>query len=265
MESRVLEAMRTRCGCRVRIVQYAPGHRLSPHSHPRGSITLVLRGSLVERAGAAEHRASALSVVAKPPGLPHEDAFGPEGATTLQVVLPGDAEADAGAPELGGILWEHAGPACRALLGLLSLVRSGHAPREEGSEAADLVADARAALQPVPAVRGAPPDWLLAVREQLAQGSTPVGELAERAGVHRVHLARLFLGHFGVSPATYRGRMRVHRAARRLAGGPDALADVALDAGYSDQPHMNREIRAALGVTPRQLRRLAGLAAVATS
>jgi transcriptional regulator GlxA family with amidase domain len=35
--------------------------------------------------------------------------------------------------------------------------------------------------------------------------------------------------------------------------GTHALADVALAAGYYDQPHLNRDFRALAGLTPRQL------------
>ena len=37
--------------------------------------------------------------------------------------------------------------------------------------------------------------------------------------------------------------MRFHHAMERLRDGGDRWADVALDCGYYDQPHLNREFR----------------------
>lgn len=50
---------------------------------------------------------------------------------------------------------------------------------------------------------------------------------------------------------------RVHAATRLLAGTDTPLALVGLLAGYSDQPHLQREFRTAVGPTPGDYRRLA--------
>ena len=45
--------------------------------------------------------------------------------------------------------------------------------------------------------------------------------------------------------------MRFDRVISRLhAEGGSALADIALDCGYSDQPHLNRDFRQFAGVSP---------------
>lgn len=83
-----------------------------------------------------------------------------------------------------------------------------------------------------------------------------MADLARRAGVHPVYLARRFRECFGTSPRAHRARMRLARAAQGIAVARAPLADVALDAGYCDQPHMSHEVRLATGLTPRALRRL---------
>ena len=47
--------------------------------------------------------------------------------------------------------------------------------------------------------------------------------------------------------------LRFERAAARLRQGA-ALADAALDSGYYDQAHFNRDFRAFAGVTPTEYR-----------
>ena len=256
MQARNLWNVRTRSGCALRLVAYSPGARQLPHAHDCDSVTLVLSGDLVEGSERGEERAAALSVVAKQAGVEHENLFGPAGARTLQIELPrGRRGLVATAMPDGSPRWEHAGPACRALLRLLSQMDPA-APRAADLAIEELVRGALAGLAPTSAPEAPAPPWLVEARISIERESTPLATLARRAGVHRVYLARRFRAQFGVSPAAYRARLRVQRAAGALleAGGP--LATVALDAGYYDQPHMNRQVRATTGLTPRALRRI---------
>src|SRR4029453_2350611 len=123
MKARILWNASTQSGCTLRLIAYAPGTRQLPHAHERDSVTLVLCGDLVEGSERGEERAAALSVVAKPAGVEHENFFGPAGARTLQIELPRGRRGLAGTAMPDAYpRWEHAGPACRALLRLLSLV-----------------------------------------------------------------------------------------------------------------------------------------------
>ena len=256
MQSRILWNARTQSGCALRLLAYPPGTRQPRHAHDRDSVTLVLSGGLVEGSERGEERAAALSVVAKHAGVEHEDLFGPSGARTFQIELPrGRRSFAATAMPDGYPRWEHAGPACRALLRLLSLV-DPVAPRAADLATEELVRGALAGLALTSAREAPAPSWLVEARISIERESTPLATLARRAGVHRVYLARRFRAQFGVSPAAYRARLRAQRAAGALleAGGP--LATVALDAGYYDQPHMNRQVRATTGLTPRALRRI---------
>src|SRR5262245_23282580 len=122
MKGRILWDARTRSECHLRLIDYAPATHQPPHVHSRDSITLVLRGDLIEASACGEERAAALSVVAKPAGVEHENRFGPVGARTLQIELPPDPRRLATPMPRTSTRWEHAGPASRSLLRLFLLL-----------------------------------------------------------------------------------------------------------------------------------------------
>jgi len=253
MDPRILSAAHIRGGLAWRLIEYAPGVRQAPHRHDRGSLTLVLRGTLLERSAAGHDRAAALSVIAKSPGFEHADDFGEAGALTLQVELPRRWAGPL--PAMASAAWDHAGPACRVLL---RLVDSLVFPAEAAPHRMELLVREALALLPARNRSGArAPSWLDTAREALESESVSIATLARRAGVHPVYLGRRFRDRFGVGPAAYRRRMQVFRAAQGLLGAPAPLADVALEAGFCDQPHMNHAVRAATGLTPGALRRIA--------
>jgi AraC-like DNA-binding protein len=86
-----------------------------------------------------------------------------------------------------------------------------------------------------------------------SDGAVPVASLAEEVGWSRRHLAARFREHVGLPPKALARILRFERAAERLRRGAD-LADAALDSGYYDQAHFNRDFKAFAGVTPTQYR-----------
>ncbi|HEX8243425.1 MAG TPA: AraC family transcriptional regulator, partial [Longimicrobium sp.] len=99
----------------------------------------------------------------------------------------------------------------------------------------------------------AEPAWLARVRAFLHdefRSALTAGRIAEVAGVHPVHLARVFRAHHGASLGAYVRRLRLEWAAEALAGSDAPLATVALQAGFFDQSHFSRAFRAHTGVSP---------------
>jgi AraC-like DNA-binding protein len=85
-------------------------------------------------------------------------------------------------------------------------------------------------------------------------GGATVEALAEEVGWSRRHLLGRFREHTGLPPKTFARILRFQRAARLLTdpGGP-SLCEIALDCGYYDQAHLNRDFRAFAGRTPTEL------------
>lgn len=235
----------------VREVEYAAGCRQAPHAHPTAGITLVVCGGLVETTGGREERASALSVVVKPVGVVHADAVGPRGARTLQVEIRDPALLPEGSASWR---WHHAGPGLSPLLALLRALRAGRAPEDPVLEVLGELVDG--GEDP----RRDPPGWLRRAREALDDRATAgltVRGLAAEVGVHPVSLTRAFRRQWGVTVSAYRRRVRLRVAARQIAGTDRPLGRVAHAAGYADQAHLCRDVRAATGWTPSEIRDLA--------
>jgi AraC-like DNA-binding protein len=106
----------------------------------------------------------------------------------------------------------------------------------------------RVAAGPEPAPEVA---WSYA-RLTAAGGRLAVGALASEVGWSRRHLAARWRRDVGMGPKAVARVVRFERATRLLREGR-ALADVAYDCGYTDQPHLNREFRALAGGTPREV------------
>jgi AraC family transcriptional regulator len=103
-----------------------------------------------------------------------------------------------------------------------------------------------------------PPRWLEQARS-IVRDDTNAGvcQIADRVGVHRVHLARAFRDHYGASVSVYARQVRLARAQRLLCTTHLPLSRVAFEAGFADQAHLTRVLRRATGTTPGTLRRTA--------
>lgn len=243
---------------------YAPGFQMARHAHAEAQLSLVVAGSLEEQVGRGAAQPGALCVGIKPAGVEHANLFGRGGALVASLALRPAFLAALGpkAPALGAWRWLRGGAAVPHLLGLLRAARHEPEALKERleDEAWDLVgALERAALAEV---AGPPPRWLERARERVCETfsqGVATHALAAEAGVHPVSLARAFRRHYGESVSECVRRLRLQRAAHLITTTEQPLAQVAAEAGFSDQSHLTRTLRAEAAVTPAALRALAGL------
>ncbi len=90
-----------------------------------------------------------------------------------------------------------------------------------------------------------------AVAAQLAAGAS-AGATADRLGWTERSLHRRCLAAFGYGPAVLRRVLRFRHATALLHDGVP-IAEAAAVAGYADQPHLSREVRALAGVAPSEI------------
>ena len=224
---------------------YPAGHVMCAHSHDVDQRSVILSGGLSEDTPSRTACPGANHSGFKAAGLRHENRYGPNGALILALNMTSKARSVvdwAWAPT-------DAAPQIGALMSSLM---------DEPQETGDIVQDLIALMsEPGEETRTAEaaPAWLLRVREAVleAPDAADFESLAEEAGVHRVHLSRAYSRHFGAPVSQDRRLARLGRAVRTLLEHGVRPADAAYDAGFADQPHFSRTLKAQTGLTPRLL------------
>ena len=88
----------------------------------------------------------------------------------------------------------------------------------------------------------------------ITQPSIKLSLYCQQQGISERHLQRKFKDTVGLSPKMFQRVMRAHRVKYFLDRGENTpLIELAMTAGYSDQSHMQREIKQFFGHTPREL------------
>ncbi len=113
----------------------------------------------------------------------------------------------------------------------------------------------RALLEPGARSRAADARLDRAVRLlEASHGRTSLGDVARAVDLGERHLERLFAERVGVGPKLFSRVKRLERALSLLEAPLSSQAALAAQAGYADEPHLLRELRALAGATPRTLR-----------
>jgi AraC-like DNA-binding protein len=127
-----------------------------------------------------------------------------------------------------------------------SLARRALARLEQGERPLPVLLGLALALPGDPAEHA-----VRAVADQLAAGAS-ARATADRLGWTERSLHRRCLAAFGYGPAVLRRVLRFRKASLLLYEGVP-IAEAAAEAGYADQPHLSREMRALAGVAPSQI------------
>lgn len=99
--------------------------------------------------------------------------------------------------------------------------------------------------------------WMRRVEDFLRCSFTEqigLGEAAAVAGVHPVHLARVFRRQHGCSIGTFVRRARIDAARDQLTRSDASVAEIAMGLGFADQSHFHRTFKRVTGMTPTQFR-----------
>ena len=223
------------------------------HEHELGSIDFVLCGGgvgtyakteIVSQGGQVEYFAG---------GIRHKFRSAPSGIRTLHIAFPGELPATLGIdrdllasdlPSSSAI-----GPAT-AILGEI-----------QRSPAPDLLLLESLAMRMLEELAGprrtenGNARWINDVRDLLYESpelATSLKEIASITGLHPSHVSRQFRAVHGITVGEFGRRVRLLRAARRLASGRcESIACLAADHGFCDQAHLTNAFTRLVGCSPK--------------
>ena len=101
------------------------------------------------------------------------------------------------------------------------------------------------------------PFWVRRVKEKLKaefRERITIDDLAREAGVHPVHLSRVFRRLTGMGIGEYVHRLRIREACERMLHREYSLADISCDLGFADQSHFTRTFHSITGTSPGAFR-----------
>ena len=240
---------------------YTESHPFPQHRHDELQLSMILRGGVLETVGGRTEIGRALSIVSKDSGVFHADQFHREGAKIARLSMrysimnnlvdPGRSITD--------WRWTHDPRAARPFLSLVRRAKT-ESLRSFGLADPD-VTDLLAAFSAKQANgnAGGAPAWLREVMTELREtwnAGIAVKDVARRAGVHPVYLARCVRRWYGTTVGDELRRLRFGASIAMLTGGQSTVSTVAHRGGYSDEPHFCRSTQSTLGLTPRRLRQL---------
>jgi len=253
---------RTSPGLELSLLRADPHRIVERHSHDEAHFVLVLDGLYVSTADAAPPVSSGAQLIFNPAGTIHRDRFEARNRVIdgrfLTISLESDTMREAASlgtmPQRAVVIDSAEAIAIGVRLSRVCTQDGGDAPLTRHSLALDLLS--HVSVGGVQRHREGPA-WLSVAREQLDDSlgsSTSMTEIARVAGVHPVHLSRVFRQHFGVGPADYLRQRRLEQSRALLRFTARSLSDIALTCGFSDQSHFSNAFRAVLGMTPSEFR-----------
>jgi AraC family transcriptional regulator len=247
-------------GLRLRKTRYAPG-TLPDHTHSHARLVFVLSGEFAERSDGCQRVCCGGDVLLRRPGERHSESFGPQAVVAISVSLE----------PCWCQQWQHHQISLSRSLSLQSGSAAGLAARLdaefEGEDTASGLAIEAILLETIVevtrdlqrATEHTMPPWIERAVEFIHsehRRSLTLAEIGRAAGVHPVHLARMFRKAHGCSVGEYVRRLRITTARVALVNSSAPLADIAAMAGFADQSHLCRTFRRLVGVTPGRYRLL---------
>jgi AraC family transcriptional regulator len=254
-----VEAKQEQCGAIFTHLKHASPKKLPSHAHELAFFALLLEGEYGERYERRERQFRPFTIHFRPAGIPHQDEIGPRGVRFFEIEIRPS--------------WRHRLADCTAALDLAhddcnggSLLWLGMKMYRElqGGDRVDdlcvesLLAEMLAHVARMPREKADhSPAWLARVLEKMAAeycGRLTLDELSREAGVHPVHLSRVFRKCVGVGIGEHVHRLRIRAACEQMLTRELSMAEISLAAGYADQSHFTRAFRRATGMTPAAFR-----------
>jgi AraC family transcriptional regulator len=225
--------------------------RVAEHRHDWPSIILPILGDFAGASDGSSGRVRSPSAAVHPASGAHAAVVGPVGLDAVNIMLdPAWLPKDQAIPRLERHLF------CTTGVGIQAARNLARAWLQEDLDEESLGRATAAFLNVAVAEQtGTRPPWIDRAQEALDSASPPASsELAKELGLHPVWMAHAFRSAAGEGLRERRIRRRVEHASYLLRQTDDAFSQIAAEAGFCDQSHMNRCMKALIGRSPAQVR-----------
>ena len=245
-------------------LQHAHARKLPAHSHELPFFALLLDGDYRENYRRQQLQFGPLTIAFRPAGIPHQDEIGPRGVWFFEIEIL--EEWRTRLEECSGTLeqpYEDCSGGTLVWLGVkLFRETRGLAPDDLCGESLLAEMLGTVACLPRESAKGSP-SWLTRVLDKLEAEfceRITLDDLSKEAGVHPVHLSRVFRRQMREGVGEWVHRLRVQEACQRMFQEEMSLADIALATGFADQSHFTRAFRRVTGMSPGAFRQLVATA-----
>jgi AraC family transcriptional regulator len=254
-----VQSRRELCEAIFTDLRHPSPRKLPSHSHELPFFAVLMEGLYGERYGRQERQFRPFTVHFRPAGVPHQDEVGPPGVRFFEIeVRPSwrtrladcSAALDVARDDCKGgeLLW--------LAMRLFRELYVTAAPDDLSVES--LLAELLAAAARMPREgKFQRPAWLGRIIEKLAveyAERLTLDDLSREAGVHPVHLSRVFRKCVGKGIGEHVHRLRVRAACEQMQMPEMSIAEISLTLGFADQSHFTRAFRRVVGMTPMAFR-----------
>jgi len=240
---------------------HAQTRRLPAHSHELPFFALLLDGDYRETYCHHQRDFGPFDVSFRPAGVPHQDMVGPRGVRFFEIEIrpvwqkrlqeyPFGLQRAHDDCYGGPLLW----------LGMKLFCETRQPVERESLQIESLLAELLGQVASMPGEKTKEaPSWMRRIVDKLKAEfceRLTLDQLSREAGVHPVHLSRVFRELLGEGIGEYTHRLRVHSACRQMLAPEARLAEISVAAGFADQSHFHRTFRKLTGMSPGRFRQL---------
>jgi AraC family transcriptional regulator len=252
---------REQCDAIFTDLHHSCPRKLPEHAHELPFFAVLLAGDYGERYGRAVKQFGPFTMAFRPAGVPHQDEIGPQGVrffdieirpSWLRRIQECSGNLDNARDDFGGgeLLW----------LAMKLFCETRTTQRGDDLFLESLLAELVSAVARLPRETAKDaPRWLGRVEDRLKTeyyDRLSLGDLAREAGVHPVHLSRVFRRCAGDGIGEYVHRLRIRAACEQMLVCRKPLAEISLATGFADQSHFTRAFRRITGMSPGAFRKL---------
>lgn len=238
---------------------YASRLELPKHSHRHACFCLILQGGYTESYGKTLLECEPSFVKFQPAEEEHSDSYGNEMVRCFIIELHSEWLKQMGATslvELNPLVYTN-----KSVAWLMMRLRAEFQSAEEESSllieglVLELIAETFRGRRKLSGPK--PPFWLQRaeqlIREQFSCPLT-LSLIASFVGVHPVYLASSFRRYYHQSVGEYVRHVRIEFACHKINTSDDALAEIALAAGFANQSHFTQTFKRTTGMSPAKYR-----------